>query len=682
MTVGPPIAPAPTAERIGCTALFALALAVHLYCASLGWTNPPIDGHEFRQAQTALTIRSLAREGLRADYPTPLLGKPWAIPLEFPAHQGVAALVDRHTGLNDTQAGRLTSLLFFYASLPALYLLGARLGLGRWRALLVPACILVSPLYLYYSRAVLIESTAFSLGLWFVWFHWVAVEGRRGSAICAAIAAGALSAMVKLPTFCAFLLPALLVSIRALRTNPRWAWPATTLAVGAGFTAGLAWSRYADALKRLNPLAETLQSGSQRIWATGDLGLRFDPALWTSFGESTRSVLSGWPGLVVAVLALALAPRGWRLRCFLLGACFLAPLLVFANVYRIHDYYYYANAAFLLGAVALALGAALAGSRARAVAAWTAAAALLPAGWSAYYHGYHGLIPGNAHRRIVLPEVIRAATRPDDVVVILGQDWNPVVPYLADRRALMLPFPREDDFAARQAAWDNLSGEKVGALVVTGPRRQRPDLVREIVERFDLSRAPALSSAEHDVHLPRREMSTLLPGLMGVDFPGFQVATSDTRLAVDRLPAGGADYFPNMSPAPRAAAAQFGLGRFELGTTVAASAHPDCELVFTLPAGAKRLRAGFGILPAAFQDPAGHTDGVRFSVLLERSDGTLQTLTERLLAPFANPADREIAQFDVALPADASGDLILRTDPGPAGDRSFDWAFWTFVRIE
>ena len=55
--------------------------------ASRGWDTPGMLGHEFRQTQTALSIQAMQREGFRLDYPTPILGKPWSIPMEFPLYQ-------------------------------------------------------------------------------------------------------------------------------------------------------------------------------------------------------------------------------------------------------------------------------------------------------------------------------------------------------------------------------------------------------------------------------------------------------------------------------------------------------------------------------------------------------------------------------------------------------------------
>ncbi|HLP08436.1 MAG TPA: hypothetical protein VK178_09730, partial [Opitutaceae bacterium] len=78
--------------------LFSLALAAHLACALRGWEIPGLLGHGFRQAQTALSIDAMKQDGFRLDYATPVLGKPWAIPMEFPLYQWLVMRVGVATG--------------------------------------------------------------------------------------------------------------------------------------------------------------------------------------------------------------------------------------------------------------------------------------------------------------------------------------------------------------------------------------------------------------------------------------------------------------------------------------------------------------------------------------------------------------------------------------------------------
>ncbi len=60
-----------------------------------------------------------------------------------------------------------------------------------------------------------------------------------------------------------------------------------------------------------------------------------------------------------------------------------------------------------------------------------------------------------------------------------------------------------------------------------------------------------------------------------------------------------------------------------------------------------------------------------------------QKIFERLVDPFANPAERRTLQSHVALPPHLPGSrLVLRTDPGPHGNNAWDWSYVTHVLLK
>ena len=108
-------------------AVFAACLGFHFRGALVGWQSRNLPGVEYRQAQTAISAFYINQEdNFSLAYPTPVLGKPWSIPLEFPLYQWTVVSVSRVTGLSLTKAGRAVSLACFYLMLPAIYLLLAR----------------------------------------------------------------------------------------------------------------------------------------------------------------------------------------------------------------------------------------------------------------------------------------------------------------------------------------------------------------------------------------------------------------------------------------------------------------------------------------------------------------------------------------------------------------------------
>jgi hypothetical protein len=110
--------------------------------------------------------------------------------------------------------------------------------------------------------------------------------------------------------------------------------------------------------------------------------------------------------------------------------------------------------------------------------------------------------------------------------------------------------------------------------------------------------------------------------------------------------------------------------------------HPPLELRFAIPAGARRVITRFGIMPGAYQGE-NRTDGVEFTWLVLRPDGTTDPLDHRYLDPLRQPGDRGLALVELRLPALAEGSvLVLRTGPGPRQNLSWDWAFLQTLIIE
>jgi hypothetical protein len=695
LTTGP-AANASAPERRACRLLFVVVLALHAWCSHLGWTNLPVDGHEFRQMQTALSVRYLMKDGLRLDYPTPLLGKPWSIPLEFPLYQAAVAVLARATSLPIEQAGRVVGLAFFYLMLPAAYLLLGRLGLAPPRRLLALCLVLASPVYLFYSRTVLIESTALCLSVWFLWGYWTALaqSSRLGGAV--ALTCGALAAMVKLTTFAVFLPPAaLMAAIELWNRRPAsgrgWRPLAqmlgAALALGGGpFAAGIAWSHHADSVKALNPLAGLLLSSAQAAWGVGGFSQRFAPGFWaTIFSTWTDGVLGLVGQTVLGIFALMPQPQS-RWRFVLLLACFLAGPLAFANFYFVHDYYFYESGLFLLVAAGLALDRVLDASLLARPARWAIVLVVIAAGFLTYARTYYTLIPGNATRTSELARALNLVTKADDVIIIYGQDWNPLIPYFSGRRALMFPGRTQDEPAAQETAFGNLTGERVGAMVIAGSTRSRPDFVALLTKRFGLSPRPVLTSETTVVYLREQDLPVVLPILQRLPLTEYQISapspSGTRRVLVADLPDSSQAMFAMMAPRPREVYSQYGIGLNTVGNQKVFAAHPVTELVFDPPPGARRLQAGYGLQPEAYAEPNKATDGVQFEIVLRQPDGTSRILAQNLLDPVARAEDRGIKTFDLQLPAGLAGEIILRTGPGPAKNFSYDWAFWSAVSIK
>jgi hypothetical protein len=159
--------------------------------------------HSFRRTQTALSAYWILHGGPWLAYETPAVGYPWAIPFEFPVLQLVVALFAK-IGIPLDVAGHIVSFCFFLGCLVPLRMIFREGGLGTRTYLASSILFLTSPLYLYWSRAFLIESCAlfFSLSWLALLMHFLRA-GRLVTAILATLC-GCLAILAKATTFPAF----------------------------------------------------------------------------------------------------------------------------------------------------------------------------------------------------------------------------------------------------------------------------------------------------------------------------------------------------------------------------------------------------------------------------------------------------------------------------------------------
>jgi hypothetical protein len=109
--------------------------------------------------------------------------------------------------------------------------------------------------------------------------------------------------------------------------------------------------------------------------------------------------------------------------------------------------------------------------------------------------------------------------------------------------------------------------------------------------------------------------------------------------------------------------------------------HAPGRITWPLTGEERAMVFDHGLLPEAWQK--GEGNGVAFIVELEPPGGAPQKLFERLINPAANPAERRTLRSSVTLPPHLPGSrLVLRTDPGPFGDNSWDWSYVTHVLLQ
>lgn len=630
-------------------------------------------------------------------YPTPVLGQPWSIPMEFPLYQWTVAQVSHLPGLTLVQAGRAVSIACFYGALAALFPLLGALEVTRLRRLVVMGLVLTCPLHIFYARSFLIETMALMFSAWFVVALLNAVGRRSARWLVLANLLGLGAGLVKVTTFLLFLLPAGLWAAWTLwQARPRTGAPgARNLLTTAGwlvaatavpFAVTLGWIRWADAVKQLNPSARFLLSDSLTGFNFGTAENRFAAGTWLQHWQHLATAVVWPPVLAVGViLAVTVSRRWWRPLLLCLG-CYLAVLAVFPILYSVHEYYSVANAVFLL----TALGFALAGLRESRLPRWAAALIVLGVYVAQIQFYLHGFYPGQS--RVSpggsgLTEALRQVTEADDVLVVAGDDWSSITPFFAQRRALMIRNGQQDQGEYLQAAFTTLADERVGAVVLEGALREHNELRDRLIATFELDRRAVFTWRDATVYLP---VETRLQSIRQLQQKSF----NDVRLAADAvLPAPGAlggewrrlrdltpdeqQRFSTMEPRPVGFYSSFGPALEWRGGVPWFNAHPTTRLRFQLPAGRHRLHTTVVIAAGAYaasSDPnQPPTDGVEIQLTARESGVAPRSLYARLLDPFQNAGDRGEQTIEVSFELARPASVDLFFGPGPRGRDTHDW---------
>ncbi|MFN7973339.1 MAG: glycosyltransferase family 39 protein [Acidobacteriota bacterium] len=427
--------------RPGPIAAALLVASLPLRLPNLG--APLLEGHGFRQTQTAISVSAMLDEGIRLfDYQTPILGPPWRVPFELPVYQISAALLATATRMPVDLACRVTSLLYFYASALLLYVL-VRRCLGDGHALATLGVYAFSPFTIFWSRAALIEWSVVAFGLGAILAADAFRERPSPGAFVSAVALGALAWAVKLTTGPA-LLPPLVARLWPLARRERRR--AATLALAAAIVVvpiacGYGWARYADGVRAASPYTRPLSTAELQSHLFGSLAERLGAASWKAIGDFVGRFVT--PGLAIGLLPLGLS--GLR-RLPADGAAFVLsilaglalPLLAFTHLYGRHDYYLCAIVPWLSVLAGAGL-VALAGRIGARRWLWIPVVILLGGSMiTARSYGDAMLGTHDDNPIVVAGRAVAALTSPGDLVVVADQSWSPALLYYAHRRGFML----------------------------------------------------------------------------------------------------------------------------------------------------------------------------------------------------------------------------------------------------
>ena len=681
------------------TGIFLVALLHHFYAVTFHWTIGFMSGHEFRQAQTAIISYYIdQQDNFSLLYETPVLGKPWiSLLLEVPLYEWSVVGLSRITGWSHVIAARTISTTCFYLMLPAAYLLLGRLAVPRARRLLVLALVLCAPVYIYYSRAFLMDSMALMCSAWFLLGFVRTMDERRWRWLVLATIAGTGAALIKSATFAVWLTPAAAYGAwqlwRDMRSGAGWGaplktmlWGLATVAVALGTLRW--WIAYTDPIKQAHASAWifTSKNLSQGNWGLFDLRPLFSAGLWRRLLHCwEQAIMSRW--LIVLGLAAGLMFPAWRWRVVAAGSLFFFAQFLFPFAYADQDYYFYSCAVFL----DVALGFMLLGvldSRLPRWCGWVVCLVPLVAQVAAYRQEYWKGQSATLNGGWPLTDALRDLTPRNTVLVVAGADWAAMTPLYAQRKALMIRNGLEFDYDYLRRAYNDLADEEVAALVVYGPLRADRKFITVTTGHFDMDpAAPTFSYPNADVYVSRLHAKGVQAALQnGKAYAGITLPVTAENSAPggpEKISAETArTIFPNVSPSPFQMDFPHGAGWQGVGEQGprVLLAHPSSDLWLTPPADAAQIEWSFGILPGAYERSDARTDGVEFIITGELPGGSVRRIYRRLLDPWQIPADRG-EQRAVVTYHPLRGES-LRFSTRPYEGLAYDWAYIRHIAVK
>lgn len=675
--------------------LFAVALVISGWALTRYWNESLRDGHEGRQQHTALTAYYFKKEGLKLAYETPLLGPPWSIPMEFPLYQAIVARLSTATGYPLEQTGRLVSVFFFYAALPALWLLLRRRVPAPPDALLALAFVLVCPLYLFYSRTFMIESTALCLSLWFLVALDRCLARPWGWALPAAWLLGALAAATKITTFVAAGSGAAILLLEQVlarrRAGASWnraaltAGGAACLALVVPLAAGVFWVRFSDDVKQGQPFASMITSRALREFIWGTLAQRFSGEWWGRIITNHFTIIAALPGLTVLAVGPWLVERRYRLAAGACVLCYAVGHLFFANLYYVHDYYPYASAFFLLVAIGLVVAGLLHRPGFPGIAAVLLALGVFAGELHAFRTSYYKFYERPNEAEPVETAIMRTITPPEDVIAVFGFDWNPVWPYYSQRRAIVPPLAFFENFAALDASLKNLGPRRLAVMGIARANREDSRFTGALAGKLQLCAQPIARTAVMDIYVRKDLAAAAVRALSQGHWNAEINLTPDPGINLlaethDLSALAWLETLPAIEPAPFLSRGHYPINHLDLDDGRGLLTQAPTEIHFRPPPGSRTITAISGLLPSAYTPP-NNTPGLLLSVFEEMPDGARRPLFERLLTPVTEPRDRGDIVIEHTQEHPFTGTLVFAHYAVPSGDVSFSWGYWKRIVI-
>lgn len=621
-------------------------------------STPLLDQHSFRQTQTAITTFWFLKDGITFPYLTPIFGWPWAIPLEFPTYQILVYLFSRFFNVSNLDlAGRVVSLFFYYLSFIPLYQILKNVRIDINAILCVFTVVLVMPIFIFWSRTFMIESTALFFALTFIALvlSYEQESTYFNIKLLLTFIISILAVLTKITTFLVALLFLFYYVLFYFNFKKMISKRILVLVITVAFTIliGVAWTSYTDEIKMMNPIGEVITSDNLSNWNFGTLDQR------TNIDNYVHILKHIFQNSAPLIFILILLPgmlffKELKYRkLILIGLLsYLLSFMIFFNLYYVHNYYWYANSIFLAISIGL-LFANILHYFERSILMHLIIISMISIGIMGYFKSYYKAQVDNydQHKTIVISQIIKKYTNSNDIIFVKGFDWSSELPYYSERKAVMMPGWSGIDVGNKKfnkLIKNSTNKNCISAIVLCGNDKE----IQNKLQYFSFKKPLKISYDNCSVFFKRNDT---VKSMIENDTETSILEKISTRISGPFNP--GLQVYNN---------------RFIV------FAHIPSKAILGIDRNKSyQLNIGYGIKKRAYEE--GNVQGCCFSVYgIKKNEKVL--LWEDCIDPKRKQSDRGTLQSTVEI-TEGKTAIVFETNPQKGKSGDWGWSYWENIHF-
>jgi len=477
-------------------------------------SQPLLEAHGFRQTQTAITSYWMMKEGWQLDYQTPVVGYPWSIPFEFPIYQSIVAAISFALNSQPDPVGRITSFIFLLACLVPSLMIFKRLNFKKESAFVFCSILWSSPLYMFWGRSFLIETTALFLLMMAIAYSFNLTEKNpKFFNLFLFSIFSALALLQKVTTAAptllvlSFLILYNLIKTSGINKNSVIKLIRISFCFLIPFIISFIWTLYSDNVKSKNFFGAFLTSQHLSIWNIGTLKQHMDPSILKTiiWHRVFLNNASGFLGLGIIIFSVIVSNNNVKKLIILCLTLFFITIYSFINLHLEHDYYQVSCGFFLLAALSVSISVSLKDYFKKEVIVPFFTVIIVLTNLYSFRVNTEKILtePLNPvqERIIKVGNLIKKMTPENSALVIYGYPWSSEFAYYSCRKSLTVNISLAENIDLWNNPENYVGNLKIGGIVFITNNPEYYINLDRIINRKDFQKSSNLFKIDNNCYV-------------------------------------------------------------------------------------------------------------------------------------------------------------------------------------